>query len=118
MYIQLQESAVWETNERARRRSLAGKGEPLFFADWERALFIHYEVPPEELQREIPFKLDLRDGKAYVSLVAFTMRGMRPRRGGRLSQWLCQPIATNNYLNVRAYVRHAVRREFISWPNG
>ena len=34
------------------------------------------------------------------------MRGMRPRFGGRLAAWLCKPIATNDYLNVRAYVRH------------
>lgn len=93
-------------NAAARERILSRKGEPLFLADWDRAVFIHYEVDPEILQREVPFQLDLRDGKAYVSLVAFTMRRMRPRLGGRLTEWLFKPIATHEFLNVRTYVRH------------
>lgn len=93
-------------NEAARERILSRKGEPLFLADWERAVFIHYEVDAEILQREVPFQLDLRDGKAYVSLVAFTMRRMRPHLGGRLAAWLFKPIATHEFLNVRTYVRH------------
>jgi uncharacterized protein YqjF (DUF2071 family) len=92
--------------EAARKRLLSVKGEPLFLADWSRAVFIHYEVAPETLQREVPFELDLYEGKAYVSLVAFTMRGMRPYRGGQLAAWLFQPIAMNDFLNVRTYVRH------------
>lgn len=93
-------------NEAARERILSRKGEPLFLADWERAVFIHYEVDAEILQREVPFQLDLREGKAYVSLVAFTMRRMRPRFGGRFAEWLFKPIATHEFLNVRTYVRH------------
>jgi hypothetical protein len=85
---------------------LSVRGEPLLLADWLRAVFVHYEVPAAALRREVPFELDLREGKAYVSLVAFTMRGMRPCRGGRLGAWLFKPIATNDYLNVRTYVRH------------
>src|SRR5438309_10693535 len=45
-------------------------------------------------------------GRAYISLVAFTMRGMRPRLGGKITELLFKPIATHNFLNVRAYVRH------------
>ena len=93
-------------NAAARQRILSRKGEPLFLADWDRAVFIHYEVNPEVLQREVPFQLDLRDGKAYVSLVAFTMRRMRPYFGGRVTEWLFKPIATHEFLNVRTYVRH------------
>src|SRR5262245_45936984 len=54
----------------ARRRLLSRRAEPLFFADWDRALFIHYEVDAAALQRAVPFALDLREGRAYVSLVA------------------------------------------------
>jgi uncharacterized protein YqjF (DUF2071 family) len=93
-------------NEAARERILSRKGEPLFLADWDRAVFIHYEVASEILQPEVPFPLDLRDGKAYVSLVAFTMRRMRPRLGGQLAEWIFKPIATHEFLNVRTYVRH------------
>ena len=90
----------------ARERMLSLRGEPLFFSDWLRAVFIHYEVDPDELQRKVPFPLDLRAGRAYVSLVAFTMHGLRPRLGGKLASWLFAPIATHELLNVRTYVRH------------
>jgi hypothetical protein len=82
------------------------RGESLFVANWDRVLMIHFEVDSEALQRDVPFELDLLDGRAFVSLVAFTMRGMRPRAGGRLAAWLLRPIATHEFLNVRTYVRH------------
>jgi uncharacterized protein YqjF (DUF2071 family) len=93
-------------SEAARRRLLSIRGEPLFLADWLRPVFIHYEVPTEALHPSVPFELDLRNGKAYVSLVAFTMRRMRPFYGGGLTAWLLRPIANNDFLNVRTYVRH------------
>ena len=93
-------------SEAARRRLLSIRGEPLFLADWLRPVFIHYQVPAAALQRDVPFELDLRDGNAYVSLVAFTMRRMRPFRGGHLTEWFLKPIANNDFLNVRTYVRH------------
>lgn len=93
-------------SDAARHRIHGTAGEPLFYADWLRAVFIHYEADPEALQREVPFELDLDDGRAFVSLVAFTMRDMRPRIGGRLAAWLLKPIATHEFLNVRTYVRH------------
>lgn len=79
----------------------------MFYARWDRAVFIHYAADPAILQREVPFELDLRDGRAYVSLVAFTLVRMRPRIGGRVGEWLLKPIATHEFLNVRTYVRHA-----------
>jgi uncharacterized protein YqjF (DUF2071 family) len=85
---------------------LAKAGEPLFLARWDRAVFIHYEADPVILQREVPFPLDLREGRAFVSLVAFTLLRMRPRRGGRLAEWLFKPIASHEFLNVRTYVQH------------
>lgn len=89
----------------ARARILSRCGEPLFVADWERVLMIHFEVDAEALQRDVPFELDLREGCAFVSLVAFTMRGLRPRLGGKLAAWLFRPVATHDFLNVRTYVR-------------
>lgn len=103
------DAAVAETPSTAARHRLLAMhgGEPLLLADWERTLMLHYEVPPEKLQPFVPFELDVRDGKAYVSLVAFTMRGMRPRRGGRPAALAFKPIATHGFLNVRTYVKHA-----------
>jgi uncharacterized protein len=85
-------------------------GEPLFLADWERAMFIHYEIDAALLQSELPFALDLWHGKAFVSLVAFTMRAMRPRFGGRAAAWLFKPISTHGFLNARTYVKHGNER--------
>jgi uncharacterized protein YqjF (DUF2071 family) len=93
-------------SEAARRRMLAVRGEPMFYARWDRAVFIHYEADPAVLQRDVPFALDLRDGRAFVSIVAFTLSRMRPRIGGRIGEWLFKPIATHEFLNVRTYVRH------------
>ena len=89
----------------ARRRMLRTPGEPLFYASWDHAVMIHYEADPDALQSCVPFELDLLDGRAFVSLVAFTLRRMRPGRGGRIGEWLVKPIATHEFLNVRAYVR-------------
>ena len=93
-------------SDAGKERLLSVRDEPLFFANWERALFIHYEIDAEILQRELPFELDLRNGKACVSLVAFTMRDMRPRAGGKIAAWLFKPVATHAFLNLRTYVKH------------
>src|SRR5882724_11437620 len=95
-----------KSNDEARRRMLAIRGEPMFYARWDRAVFIHYEADPAALQLDVPFELDLRHGRAFVSIVAFTLSRMRPRIGGRLGEWLFKPIASHEFLNVRTYVRH------------
>jgi uncharacterized protein len=79
---------------------------PLLVADWLGALFLNYEIDAGRLQPFVPFNLDLWNGRAFVSLVAFTMRGMRLARLGALGAWVCKPIATHEFLNLRAYVRH------------
>jgi uncharacterized protein YqjF (DUF2071 family) len=90
----------------ARERMRARRGERLFVAGWTEVLMIHFEVDAAALQRCVPFQLDLWQGRAFVSLVAFTMRGMRPAFGGKWTAWLFRPIATHDFLNVRTYVRH------------
>ena len=98
---------VQERSAQARGRMEGTRGDPLFLAGWKRALFLHYEVDPELLQRAVPFALDLWEGKhAYVSLVAFTIENMRPFVGGRWTKWMLAPIGTHGFLNVRTYVQH------------
>jgi uncharacterized protein YqjF (DUF2071 family) len=82
----------------------------LFVADWLDAIFIHFAVEPSELTPLIPLELDCLDGRAYVSLVAFTQRNLRPTVGGALAAWLATPLATHEFLNVRTYVRHGNAR--------
>lgn len=95
-----------QLQELARERFLHREKRPLFKGDWLRAVFIHCEIDPEILQPHIPFPLDLREGKAYVSFVAFTMHRLRPRFGGKVSEWIFRPIATHEFFNVRTYVCH------------
>jgi uncharacterized protein YqjF (DUF2071 family) len=82
---------------------------PLLVSDWMRTAFLHFEVEPEALAPYVPFELDLRDGKAYVTLVAFDLERLRPRRGGRvvesIGEALMRPISDHGFLNVRTYVR-------------
>jgi len=60
----------------ARQRILSHRGEPLLLADWMRVLMMHFEVDAEQLQRDVPYRLDLYEGRAFVTLVAFTMENM------------------------------------------
>src|SRR5947208_7301734 len=83
---------------------------PLFRADWFEVVFLHFEVDPRVLQPAVPFELDVRDGRAYVSLVAFTQRNLRPVFGGRIARLLAAPLAEHEFLNVRTYVRHRGER--------
>jgi uncharacterized protein YqjF (DUF2071 family) len=90
----------------ARERFLATEQAPTFLCEWPRVLFVHYRVEPAVLQPSVPFELELFEGKAIVSLAAFSMYRFRPRRGGNLGEWLFRPASSNHFFNVRAYVRH------------
>ena len=59
------------------RMDLPGQG-PALVCNWLSALFIHFECDPALLQADVPFPLHLRHGRAYVSLVAFTIHRLRP----------------------------------------
>jgi len=79
--------------------------EPMFIADWKRVLMMHFTVDAGALQRDVPFQLDLHDSQAFVTLVAFTMRHLRPAFGGPWMALPFRPIASHDFLNVRTYVR-------------
>jgi uncharacterized protein YqjF (DUF2071 family) len=90
---------------RCSRQFMADRGATLFLADWKDALFIHYAVPAEALQPFVPFPLDLWEGRAYVSFVAFNMERMRPVfMPGKLGEWALYPVAPCRFLNLRTYV--------------
>ena len=69
--------------------------------DWHHLLFLHWEIPPSELQALLPAGLDLDtfEGKAYVGLVPFTLTGVRPILTPPLP-W----ISSFHEVNVRTYV--------------
>jgi uncharacterized protein len=78
----------------------------MFLADWRDALFIHFRADPRKLQSLVPLPLDLRNGDAYVSLVAFTQHRLRPAIGGPVAEFLGRPLAHHEFLNLRTYVVH------------
>jgi uncharacterized protein len=44
---------------------------------WSEVLFLHYEVDASELQKFVPYPLDLYHGKAVISIVPFVMSRIR-----------------------------------------
>lgn len=78
----------------------------LMFQNWHHLLFLHWEIPADELQRLLPPELtiDTFEGKAYVGLVPFTVTGVRPVFTPPLP-W----ISNFHEVNVRTYVHHKGR---------
>jgi uncharacterized protein YqjF (DUF2071 family) len=85
---------AWVNSLRARAHFEDTANRPLLLADWKRAVFLHYEVDPAVLQKCVPYDLDLLDGRAYVSFVAFTLERM--------------PVST--FLTVRLFEPSDLRR--------
>jgi hypothetical protein len=73
---------------------------------WRELLFLHWPVPPGALRPLVPtgLELDLFEGRAYVGLVPFTMKGVRP---AGLSTF--PPLSDFHETNVRTYVHDGGR---------
>lgn len=73
-----------------------------FYQEWNNAVFLHYQVDLEELQKWVPAELeiDLFKGSAWVSVVAFTMENIRPKHLPPFS-----PISDFHEINIRTYVK-------------
>ncbi len=81
--------------------TLRPDGAVVMHQNWHHLLFLHWEIPPEELQRLVPSELtiDTFEGKGYVGLVPFTLTGVRPLLTPSLP-W----ISNFHEVNVRTYV--------------
>lgn len=82
-------------------------GSPVMRQCWDRLLFLHWKWEPRLIQRTLPAGLavDVHDGHAWVGLVPFFMRRVRPRG-------LPAVPGLSNFLelNVRTYVHDAQGR--------
>ena len=69
---------------------------------WRDLMFVHWPISPGALRPLIPaeLELDLFDGTAYVGLVPFTMKGVRPVGLPAVAGLSCF-----HETNVRTYVR-------------
>jgi hypothetical protein len=74
---------------------------PVMYQRWRTLLFLHWELPAEELARLLPpgLTLDTYEGRAFVGLVPFTMKGVRP---AFLPPF--PPLSDFHETNVRTYV--------------
>ena len=68
---------------------------------WRDLLFLHWEVDVAALRALVPpqLELDLFEGRAYVGVVPFLMRGIRP-------SWWPGPAFDFYETNLRTYVHH------------
>jgi uncharacterized protein YqjF (DUF2071 family) len=73
-----------------------------YYQEWNETVFLHWAVAPALLRDFVPqeIPLDILDGKAWVSVVAFSMEKIRPRFLPGFP-----PISNFLELNVRTYVR-------------
>lgn len=73
----------------------------MYYQEWNNALFFHYKIDKELLKNLVPenLEIDLINGEAWISVVAFTMEKIRPRFLPSISF-----ISDFGEINVRTYV--------------
>lgn len=73
-----------------------------FYQEWNNAIFLHYQVDLNELEKFVPneLEIDLFEGKPWISVVAFTMEKIRPKNLPSFS-----PISDFDEINIRTYVK-------------
>jgi uncharacterized protein len=74
---------------------------PVMYQKWENLLFLHWEYDPQTIQQTLPNGLyvDTFDDKAYLGIVPFSMRDVRPRLFP-----VIPGMSDFEELNVRTYV--------------
>jgi len=87
-----------DDREEFRRRP---EGRPVMYQNWSKLLFLHWRMDPAEIQATLPegLTVDTFEGDAWLGLVPFFMKGIRPRG-------LPSVPGISNFLemNVRTYV--------------
>jgi uncharacterized protein YqjF (DUF2071 family) len=72
-----------------------------YYQEWHNVIFAHWKVSPASLTALIPqgLDIDLYNGEAWVSLVAFTLKNLRPH-------YLppCPAVSDFHEINIRTYV--------------
>ena len=88
--------------EETAHRPWAPPARPWFMGQtWERLLFAHWAVEPEQLERVVPpqLPLDVVEGKAWIGVTPFAVKGLRVRG-------VAPPPVLSSFpeINVRTYV--------------
>ena len=80
----------------------APKTNPILLQKWEKLSFMHWRVDKEIINKHIPkdLSLDLYDNVAYIGVIPFMMKNVRPRWGFSV------PFISNfPEFNIRTYVK-------------
>jgi uncharacterized protein YqjF (DUF2071 family) len=74
---------------------------PIMYQKWRNLLFLHWEYDREAIQRTLPegLQVDTFAGKAYIGIIPFFMKDVRPRFFPTLPG-----LSDFQELNVRTYV--------------
>lgn len=70
---------------------------------WSQALLLHWPFPAKAVRRIVPdeLEIDTHDGHAWVSILPYRVRGVRPLMGPSIP-WFSSFLQ----IDVRTYVRH------------
>lgn len=73
-----------------------------FYQEWNNAIFLHWPVALNVLKTFVPeeLEIDLFEGQAWISVVAFTMEKIRPKNFPSFP-----PISDFDEINIRTYVK-------------
>ncbi|SEK58431.1 hypothetical protein SAMN04487910_0880 [Aquimarina amphilecti] len=73
-----------------------------FYQEWNRAIFLHWEVDYQKLRKFVPkeLEIDLFEGKPWISIVAFSMEKIRPKFLPYFP-----PISNFDEINIRTYIK-------------
>jgi len=79
------------------------KGSWKFYQEWNKAIFLHWEVEPDDVRPLIPndMELDTINGKTWISLVAFDMNHIGIRSILKIPH-----VSDFHEINVRTYVTY------------
>jgi uncharacterized protein YqjF (DUF2071 family) len=86
--------------------TLRPRGLAVMRQSWRDLMFLHWACEPDAIRRLIPpgLDLDLFEGRAFVGLVPFTMKGVRPSGFPSVPR-----LSSFHETNVRTYVHHSGR---------
>ncbi len=103
----LHESRLPTIQDRLAVRKRPINSRPVMYQSWRELLFLHWTVDAREIQRALPrgLTVDTFGGHAYLGIVPFLMRGVRPRCCPRVPG-----VSDFLELNVRTYVCDALGR--------
>ena len=78
------------------------KGHWKFYQEWNKAIFLHWQVDIKGLEKFVPneLEIDTYSGSPWISLVAFKMQNIRPRLLPSFP-----PISNFDEINIRTYVK-------------